>query len=285
MIYLILRMSPLESLTPQKTFQNNAGQAMLEYILILVVTVTLLLSLMTQIFKPLQSFLKAYMGDYIQCILETGELPALGGETRITDESDGCNARFEAATLAAGRPPRDSERSSAAAASGRDSRRERSSGGGAGGGSTVGRSSNFGSSRPPRSASSERGGAGSTKVVEISLGSTGEAGFFKKPTSSAYSNNSAQQPKTVVVYGVSNSDDYKEKPSGPSAPRVVAGGLTPEAAKKIPVKPPPKPGVEEEAAPWSFGEYLRYFLIALILIAFILLIGGQAFRLAKSWEK
>ena len=78
-----------------KSRVHQKGQAYVEYLLILIVTLTLLLGLMLQFFKPLQGFLKDYMGTYVQCLLETGELPAISGEDAINDDT--CKAQWQKA--------------------------------------------------------------------------------------------------------------------------------------------------------------------------------------------
>ncbi len=55
---------------------QNKGQALVEYILLLVITLILVFSLSAQFIQPLAKFYKNYIGDYISCLLETGELPS-----------------------------------------------------------------------------------------------------------------------------------------------------------------------------------------------------------------
>ncbi|HPI40080.1 MAG TPA: hypothetical protein PLJ21_04705, partial [Pseudobdellovibrionaceae bacterium] len=75
---------------------NQRGQALTEYILVVVVTVAILIGLASQVFTPLQKFLQGYMGSYVECLLETGELPAtLGGDYESAATSE-CRAKLDA---------------------------------------------------------------------------------------------------------------------------------------------------------------------------------------------
>ncbi len=80
--------------------RNNQGQALIEYVLMLVIIVSLVLMLMTQIFKPFGDFIQSYMGSYVGCLLEYGELPSLGyPEPSEVDDDSECNKKFQAGTL------------------------------------------------------------------------------------------------------------------------------------------------------------------------------------------
>lgn len=57
----------------QSTLQS--GQAVFEYILMLVVTLSMIIGLAVHFIKPLGEYLKNNVGGYIECLLETGELP------------------------------------------------------------------------------------------------------------------------------------------------------------------------------------------------------------------
>jgi len=69
---------------------NNSGQAIIEYVLMLIISVSLILTLVTQIFKPMEKYMQAFMGDYVQCLLETGALPSFGGDSVPNAQDMGC---------------------------------------------------------------------------------------------------------------------------------------------------------------------------------------------------
>jgi hypothetical protein len=287
MIYLLLGMRQ-EIERPLPIIRTNSGQAAVEYILIVVIVVIIFLGLSVQFFKPMQTFIDASVGKYIECLLETGELPALGGESRIAEEA-GCSAKlnaqaFKAGTLGPGSGGLGEGNSGGGSkkSSGGSDDKGQGGGGGATYAGSSGRSSIF-------SNNGKRGGLeGSSenpKIVEISLASAPEAGL-RKGNSNAFSGGRRNAYKPVINYGLSSDEKDKVERELKSGTRVIASDLRGQTPKKISLKPPAKTEKKEaEEASMGFGDFLRYFLIAAIIIVLILLIGGQAARLAKGWEK
>lgn len=265
---------------------------MVEYVLVLVVTISILLALVYQIFKPFQSFVKSYMGDYVQCLLETGELPGLGNEeTAALLADEGCDSKFAAATLASGRPSRyDSQGTNNATRSDPSSYESSSSGGGGGGGgggssgsSSSGNNLLIGSMKKKNA--TEVGGAPNDKVTEIPLAEGSK--FYNRKDS--YSQDSiSKNPKQtyVAITGLSEEEKKKKERQENSKRTVVTGENLDGPAKKTVVKPPPpKELKEKEDEPLTFGNFFRFLLIAAIVIAIIVVFGSQALRIAKSQEK
>lgn len=90
-------------------FGNQNGQSVVEYLLILIVTLSLLLA-----FKPLfggfGNFINDYVGEYTACLMEFGELPSLGVDAtdlKLHESGGGkvCNTKFAAYTFSTGRQP------------------------------------------------------------------------------------------------------------------------------------------------------------------------------------
>jgi len=271
-----------------RIFQSQ-GQAVVEYVLVLVVTISILLALVYQIFRPFQSFVKSYMGDYVQCLLETGELPGLGNQdTEALLADEGCDSKFASATLASGRPsiynsngtntPPDSDRS------GYDS-----SSGGGGGGSSGGSSSSSGNnllvSSMNRKGATETGGAPNDKVTEIPL-AEGSSFYNRKDTySKEYVSNKTKQTK-LAISGLAEEEKKKKERKENSKRNVITGENLDGAPKKTLVKPPPpKMTMKEDDEAFTFGNFFRFLLIAAIVIAIIVVLGSQALRIAKSQEK
>lgn len=292
MIYLFLVMRQhFESRKSSR--QAISGQATVEYVLTLIVTITLLLMVTAQIFRPLQTFLKDYMGTYVECLLETGELPALGGETAGVLADEGCRAVFSDGKYAGGGAGGSgADGAGSEAGRGRSGQAGSEEGGGSGGGGSSSASSSGAGRRGflngPRVRGSADGAANKNpKIVEISLGATQAAGFAKRSNSSAYGGRYGQGARPVITYGVTEEQRKKLSKEANTSNRTIAGEImTPPKPKRINVKPPEKAQMKDMEAPaWSFGDYIRYFLIAAIIIVLGLLIGGQALRLAKGWEK
>lgn len=72
----------------RKVVLNQGGQALVEYVLMLVVIVSLILSL-RGVFTSMNSFMSDFMGEYIVCLMEYGELPSLGVSNSDLKQHDG----------------------------------------------------------------------------------------------------------------------------------------------------------------------------------------------------
>jgi hypothetical protein len=88
--------------------KSRSGQAVIEYVLLLVVIVGLLLG-SAKIFQTIDKGMQKYIGDYFVCLMEYGELPTLGiGDADLKKHVSGsgrkCDNQFEAFTFENGRP-------------------------------------------------------------------------------------------------------------------------------------------------------------------------------------
>lgn len=278
---------------------DNRGQAVIEYTLMLVVIVSIVIAFTTQVVKPLNVWLNNYMGSYLQCLLEMGELPTIGGDdTAVADE--GCNARYEAGTLANGRPPRGGSSgsssnggsgSSGSKSSGSVSDSDSGSGNGSGSRGTYAGSASRGGSRfinrgrrPSSGVESSTGAAG--KTVEIALEGGGSGSFFR---GSAGGNSalSSQKTRSVAITGMTEMERKRleRKASGEGKASIVTGEGFRQPVKKIAVQPPPKQTLEKEEEPFTIGNFIRILFIVAIIIAIVLFVGGQALQMSKSFEK
>ena len=93
----------------KKRILNRNGQAVVEYMLLVVITIALILGL-KNVFSNVNDFMNAYIGDYVVCLMEYGELPELGvGDSDQKKHTSGsgrsCNERFANFNFASGRPP------------------------------------------------------------------------------------------------------------------------------------------------------------------------------------
>lgn len=272
---------------------NQHGQALIEYVLILVITVSLILALISQVFEPIQKHLDNYMGKYIQCLLEMGELPTLGAsDSPVAEEGGDCNSRFDAASLGAGRPP-SSGSGGAGAGSGSGSDSDSSSSGGGsssrGGATYAGSSSRGGRSfiGTRRGASQGIDGAApkNEKVVEINLEGGGSSSFFKNNTS-AGRRVQGRKTRYVALTGLTDAEKKKleRKADGSGSRTVVGEGIAPPP-KKTAVKPPELKTELPPEEPMTIGNFIRIIFIAAIIIALVIFVGGQALQMSKSFEK
>ncbi|MEK6774258.1 MAG: hypothetical protein AABY64_09980 [Bdellovibrionota bacterium] len=267
--------------------RGRQGQAIVEYILILVVSLALILTVTVQVFKPMQFFLKDFMGTYVQCLLDTGELPALGGSNKIKD--DECKASWSKSRQASGLSPQSSGEgagSSDKKSSSGDASSSDGSNSGFYAGSRSRQSPFFNSSR--RGASSAESSANSKKSVIIALGEGSDSDKFFRAQGGNRGGYSSSKPNTIV--DLSSMSDEERKKIGknePKVPRIVASGENfSKLKKKVVANPPPaKVFVEKEEDPFQFGNIFRILFILAIILVLVLLIGGQALQLSKSWEK
>ncbi|KYG68904.1 hypothetical protein AZI87_06670 [Bdellovibrio bacteriovorus] len=273
---------------------NKQGQAVIEYVLMLVITVSLILMLANQIFKPFGQFVDNYMGKYVACLLEYGELPTLGSDTpSVVDEDSECDKKFQPGTLANGRPPGSGNGNGSSgdgSSSKNNSGSSSSSDGGSGGsgGTYAGSSSRRGGSYMNRgrrpSSGVETGGnsQGGGKVVEIALDNGGNGGFFRASNGGRYV---APQRKrmSVGISGLTEAERKKlEKKADGTGGRIVAGESVKPPPKKILVKKPEIKTTAQEDEPMTIGNFIRYLFIAALVIALVIFIGGQALQMSKS---
>jgi len=271
--------------------QGPRGQAMVEYILILVVSVSLVMAVAMQIFKPLQFFLQDFMGTYTQCLLETGELPSLGGSTNLKDDS--CNPSWSKARQSAG------SGTGSGGAGGLGSEGNSTRKGGRGGQNDDGGSPGSGTYAGSQSRRSPffnpnrqgRGGPDGSgkgdKTVIVAVGDDGGSQFFRPRGGSSGGSYSRTGATVLSASMLSASEREKIGKAESKAPRTVASGENFSGPKKkIIIKPPAaKDFIMPDEQPVSFGNYLRILFIVAIVLVLVLLLGGQALQLSKSWEK
>lgn len=277
---------------------NNRGQALIEYVLMLIISVSLVLALMSQIFQPFGDFISNYMGKYVQCLLEYGELPSLGSEG-VVEEDPECSKRFAPGTLAEGRPPINQNGPGEGGGAGGDgstnssagSDSSSSSGSSRGGGTYAGSASRRGGSsflRPPRQAAPgiETGEGANQKVVEIALEGQGSGGFFQSQRTQTTYVGPGRRTGYVAVTGLTESERKKLEKKQEGTARIIASDESfAPPPKKMAVKKPEPKVAESEDEPMTIGNFIRIIFIAAIIIALIIFVGGQALQMSKNFEK
>ncbi len=288
----------------QKTFAdsrsraNQAGQAIVEYILVLAITVSIILGVLYQFNDAFRSFLDSYFGDYIACLLETGELPALGGQGPNQGQ---CNARFDNFSLSMGRPLVPSTGTGGASGTSGDSASDATS-------SDSGGSSNSPGSRLRPSSQSSSGGSSnsesfsnsnnnlrpSTQKYNANENQGDPVGLDSASVSSADSGSrgGGRRVRKRIIYLEDEylSDDAKKKKD-----KTVEKGKKSDKDKMManlrPTRFPlslPEPQRQRsdiETKGFSLMFFIKFLLIAAILIAIFIFLGGQAMQIKKSWQK
>lgn len=269
----------------KKTVKNDqSGQALVEYVLLLAVSIALILGLANQVYKPFGNWIQDYMGAYLECLIDVGELPSLGDN----GGSGECSTKFQPATIANGRPPKAGESNS----SGRKPSDRNSDSEGSGSGSSV-----AGGSR--RSGSQNRGfPVGSQAGADSSANASNaavitekmpESNYFRLRSSAYTVGGSGTRIGANGIQGIITVEQKKIEKRGQkayTAGRLEEGDSNSQKAKKLLVKPAERKTASEEAdRPWSFSEYLKFGLIFLIIVAIILFLAGQILQISKSMEK
>jgi hypothetical protein len=274
---------------------SQAGQAILEYTLILCVIILLILGATYKFNQAFRVFASGIMNSYTTCLLQTGELP---GNSPI------CSERFKKFNS-------DSGKELVKATDG--------DGSGSGGAGADGDDSDPSARRRGRNArgSMDRSDSGSTNRAE---GQGGNVGGMK--SASDYFNKKGRQ-KTSIVGTTKDEKNFTGSTGTSKRPRLVGNLAKPGTEQRSTLDRkfvmdkeeterggPPKPiaapdqgesltssakvsyAVKRETASktiddegFSFGDWLRILLIMAIVIALGMLLLGQGVQISKSWEK
>lgn len=281
----------------RRTFSSSSGQGIVEYILLIVIVLSVALAVSAALFKPFDKWARNYIGEYIYCLLDEGELPSLTGEGTVSE----CNASFESFTFGGGRPPRSGDGggegsgSSSSEQGSRDRlRRARSSG------------DDGSMSGAPRSSRNRRSamnlgegfdnGAGSGRGTPTDV--TGQFANNRSNNRASFGRSyryetTPRGPAYVGITGYIEQEQEKirrreervrsvGKAGGETASGYARGKnrLAPTEVKSARDREPDFPDAD-----WSFGDMFRMLLIIVIIIALALFVGSQVVQISKSMEK
>jgi hypothetical protein len=274
---------------------------MIEYILVITVSVVIILGLMEKMYTPLGAFVESIMGTYVECLLETGELPKMGDTSG--DDSGECQYSLPWVDADGGSSTTDRRTAQGKSGSGDDEGGGDDESSASEGGSTgPGRAMSRRSSRGPRrtvvgGASNLRGGsmgsegasageASRTTVAAVESEGRGR-GFF----SAAGGNRIVRQRSRYIAVSGEVAQELakkkkKEDKQTQSVQRLEGGGGV--RAKKLTLKPPEKRRIAEseiKSQGIDIALIVKYLLIGGIIILLIVLIGGQVLQMSKNWEK
>lgn len=258
--------------------------------LILICVVALIIGGIYQFNDAIKVWANNYFGDYLSCLLETGELPSIGG---APGDSGICNDFFKPFSLSDGRPFKDQKGNKPVANSGGDgdpdgkARAERESSdtrskrvGGGGGGSRGGRggggptsSANVNQQSGEQNAAKKVGSAYTGSTDTLNVGGAGGRTYFRS---------SGGGSGLTRGYYIST-DDEADKPTSFAAGSVGAEGLN-KASKRFPLKEKRKPAEVPPDEPFTIGNFLRILIIAAIIIALVVLLGGQLLQISKNMD-
>lgn len=245
----------------------------------LVVGVFIIIGLLYQLNSAFKTWANNYFGDYLTCLLETGDLPSIGGSP---GDSGICEQFFTPFTWAGGRPRSGGDQQAGEKDQGGPGRgaSERGGGGGgspvrynSGGGGGFGRS---GPGTPTRAGRKIEGSTGSTGNTSAS-GYGGGYTYYQRPNT--------QLPKSKLDKKFAFQDQRERQ-----LPRALAsaakkdeGGV--RGAIKLKQKKLVKDAGVGEDAGFSLGNFIRMIIIVCIVLALLLFIGGQVLSISKSMER
>jgi hypothetical protein len=266
---------------------NESGQSLVEYTLLLLFAIGLILGLSAKYFKPMNTWANYYFGTYLQCLLDTGELPSLGGDNSET----GCNAEKLKALQVAGLA---GNGSAAGLTNGDPSKKsdtnKNKNDGPAGAGANSSSGSNYGKrfgSVPGRgSAGVDGAGSEDEKKKKTTLDSKSAAGSrFLKVTPIATVSSGNQKVSRLMLNDpisrkIRDQDKKKDKVQKVAdAEENQSGGI-----KKFKIKKREsnlKTADSDEKMDFSVGNVLRWAFIIMIILLIIIVVGGQLLQLSK----
>lgn len=270
------------------SLRRQSGQGLVEYVLILVVTIGLVLGLMHKLNTAFKKWAENYFGNYIACLLETGELPSVGGGAGAN--SDSCESQFEPFSLANGRPGKvvegtgdggsSSGSASGATGGGAQEYQRHGAGGAAGNYQQIKGFSGRGGSRSGMTTRNALKGFEEKK-------NTGDMSTQKYGTNYGALN---RKLKTGVKHRLDNGFAFKQEQEEKQTRKTASVGKKKDsnngrkARLALNNKVFKKSNLDDGSDSISFGDYIKYLILAAILIALLMFLGGQAVQINKSME-
>jgi hypothetical protein len=278
----------------KKVLDSDSGQGFVEYLLVLVVTVALFIGLMAQFNKSVEVWLNNYFGEYLACLLETGELPSLGSidgsgicaqfyspfraELDRGDGGSGVGGSGGTQYVYEGSPSESGGTgANTASRGGIESNRSSGSGGG--------RFTPMSVYRPNATGSSDRFSAGTAAESSTNTGSTAISTPSGLIASSSDGGTFLVPSNQVDLAFWTKKKPGEEKEITLIAAARVEGAGSSQGSKRFLASMNSKPPKDEDGGlDLGFGDYFRYLLIAAIIIAIIVFFGGQILQMSKSMD-
>lgn len=291
----------------------ESGQGVIEYILILLISVIIIGSLIYQFNSAFRSYAEAFFGGYISCLLELGEIPGAAagacqfdsfdlknGKKVIKDgnfgsmgssSSKGSSSSSDSSTSNSKKSSSQNSRSSGdsprdSSADGEGDTTNSGSPGLQAGRTPIGRFKDAHKASTPVGSVDAEGGK---KEKKKDSGSKNARRQVLTPTSGEVTGSKEKTSLTNVTYwGYEEAQEREEeRPSVASASKNFSNekDLRAKTAKLNSSTKESTPQKEIKTDGFTFGQILRYLVIAGIVIAIFVFFGGQALQISKSWEK
>jgi hypothetical protein len=276
----------MEKKDEKPVWASQSGQAVVEYMLVLIVTIGICGGALWQFDDAFRAFASSYFGSYLACLLETGELPSMGASSTSSSSDGTCNDSFQAFNISNGRPLNgysgiNSGGANGAAAAGKNSgnsaaRATTSNRGSGAGDPSFGR---FDRGRPEVAVEKKSGAGAQDEKNQGDLGFMG--GGSKRPALV-----STSEKRTALDYSSLISSEEEKKEEGRVPTKVSSQKNDSLRAKKAIVQETRKPASkEDEDKEWTVGGFMRWIIIIAIIVALVVFIGGQALQISKGGEE
>lgn len=278
-------------LSSRSPLKSQSGQAVLEYILVLVVIVGIIMGILYQFNDAFKKYAQSYFGEYISCLLETGELPSLGGDTNANAQT--CSASFEPFSLKNGRPLISTSSGSSGSGSDRNSRGDSASRGRGSNRGNMARSRNarLRSPKVTRNMSTRNADASTENAANSKKDSTKKQAvrrFDMGPNMNSRTNRKVAQGQIPISQRFKMLKQEKEgRNFQANINSKNSKGGSELRAKKVLFDPSKFRTIASNTSPeieLSFGDYMRYIIILALVVMILIFFGGQLFQLKKGWE-
>lgn len=264
---------------------NNGGQAVIEYMLLIFIGVTLVVTLALSVFQPLGQFVDSLNRLYIQCLLETGELPQLSSDNQSTvcfeelprfaalDENG--NPISKDGSTRNGREKNEAQAT-------REGQSTNSSGSGysrpirTGGGVGVSR----GNASPEL-------GPSKTTIIPVDQSFNEGTGFMASSSDNQGNRNRSKKTRKIATDSLTDYDKKNLEKTLKKTQKSTSSddeGFTQTKNKKIIIKPPAVVKTTDDIQiDTGYAYYFKMFLLLIFILFVIIVFGTQAYQLSKSW--
>ena len=268
---------------------SQAGQTLIEYVMVLMVVVGIILGALYQLNTAFQVWADSYFGSYLVCLMETGELPTLGAPN-VTSE---CRELYREFDLQAGDPlvgERVGENEAGPPGSGDGSSEGSAAAAPSGNAENSGFArSRFAANRNGTSSRFRRRGGGDGEDDEDGISREGSSGGGTTTDGFSYDEGG---PQRFAVRGNTNKgrrgtrkDEKEEGEKRTKAKNVEKGEEQIAGPKLFKIdRAPDRSDETVEIEELGIGGFLRYLIIAAIIIAVVIFLGGQVLQISKSME-
>jgi hypothetical protein len=271
----------------RRGLQSEQGQGILEYILLIVVVIMLATLLANRFFKPFRDWAQHHIGSYVECLLDQGELPGLGGENGVQD------CEFESPFQEGGASKDGSDGSAGKGTGSEENDGEKESENDLG--KSDQRTGRLSAVAGGRQRSVRVGGFdGASESKSIVVEQEGEArdrsaGTYRGRYGSVAVNDRSRPMQVTGLGGMIMAERERIKKREEKVNKVaeISEDGDSRSGRKLIVNPELRTRVEADVASegFSFGKIFRLLIIIFVAIALILFVGGQLAQISKSMEK